>query len=113
MKNVPSVKKNVGEDSARLSPLSFLYFGGIFLLKSIPLPIFWLLETLVILGKLIVGFVLLIAAGFLTAALVTPLWKKVETFDIPMMSKEIFPKACWHLRDYYQLQEPYIITKCF
>ena len=29
------------------------------------------------------------------------------------MKKEIFSKACKHLRDYYQLQEPYIITKCF
>ena len=29
------------------------------------------------------------------------------------MKKEIFSKACEHLRDYYKLQEPYIITKCF
>ena len=33
----------------------FCATGGIFLLKSIPLPNFWLLETLVILGKLIVS----------------------------------------------------------
>ena len=87
--------------------------GGIFLLKSIPLPNFWLLEALAIVAKVIVGFILLIASGVLTAVLVTPLWKKVETFDIPIMKKEIFSKACKHLRDYYQLQEPYIITKCF
>ena len=72
-----------------------------------------LLEALAIVAKVIVGFILLIASGVLTAVLVTPLWKKVETFDIPMMKKEIFSKACKHLRDYYQLQEPYIITKCF
>ena len=87
--------------------------SGIFLLKSIPLPNFWLLEALAIVAKAIVGFILLIASGVLTAVLVTPLWKKVETFDIPMIKKEIFSKACKHLRDYYQLQEPYIITKCF
>lgn len=29
------------------------------------------------------------------------------------MKKKIFSKACSHLRDYYGLQEPYIITKCF
>ena len=29
------------------------------------------------------------------------------------MKKEIFSKACKHLRDYYQLKAPYIITKCF
>ena len=85
----------------------------IFLLKSIPVPNdnFW--EVLVIVGKVIVGFMLLIVSGGLTAILTTPLWKKVETFDIPLMKKEIFSKACKHLRDYYQLQEPYIITKCF
>ena len=85
----------------------------IFLLKSIPVPNdnFW--EVLVIVGKVIVGFILLIVSGGLTAILTTPLWKKVETFDIPLMKKEIFSKACNHLRDYYKLQEPYIITKCF
>ena len=84
-----------------------------FLLKSIPVPNdnFW--EVLVIVGKVIVGFILLIVSGGLTAILTIPLWKKVETFDIPLMKKEIFSKACKHLRDYYQLQEPYIITKCF
>ncbi|MBE6530600.1 MAG: hypothetical protein E7679_00715 [Ruminococcaceae bacterium] len=85
----------------------------IFLLKSIPVPNHILLEALVIVGKVIVGFVLLIVSAGLTAILVTPLWKKVETFDIPLMKKEIFSKACKHLRDYYHLQEPYIITKCF
>ena len=85
----------------------------IFLLKSIPVPNdnFW--KVLVIVGKVIVGFILLIVSGSLTAILTTPLWKKVETFDIPLMKKKIFSKACKHLRDYYQLQEPYIITKCF
>ena len=85
----------------------------IFLLKSIPVPNDNFLEVLVIVGKVIVGFILLIVSGGLTAILTTPLWKKVETFDIPLMKKEIFSKACKHLRDYYQLQEPYIITKCF
>ena len=85
----------------------------IFLLKSIPVPNDNFLEALVIAGKVIVGFILLIVSGGLTAILTTPLWKKVETFDIPLMKKEIFSKACKHLRDYYQLQEPYIITKCF
>ena len=85
----------------------------IFLLKSIPVPNDNFLEVLVIVGRVIVGFILLIVSGGLTAILTTPLWKKVETFDIPLMKKEIFSKACKHLRDYYQLQEPYIITKCF
>lgn len=85
----------------------------IFLLKSIPVPNNKFLEALVIVGKVIVWFIMLIASGGLTAVLTTPLWKKVKSFHIPSMKKEIFSKACKHLRDYYQLQEPYIITKCF
>lgn len=87
--------------------------SGIFLLKSIPLPSAWPLKILVIVGEMIIGFILLIASGVLTVALTMPLWKKVESFHIPSIKKEIFSKACTHLRDYYQLQEPYIITKCF
>lgn len=86
---------------------------GIFLLKSIPLPSSRFLEVLVIVGKVIIGLILLIACGVLTFMLTMPLWKKVESFHIPSMKKEIFSKSCKHLRDYYQLQEPYIITKCF
>ncbi len=87
--------------------------AGIFLLKFIPLPSAWFWKALVIVGEVIIGFILLIACGVLTAALTMPLWKKVESFHIPSMKKAIFSKACKHLRDYYQLQEPYIITKCF
>ena len=90
-----------------------LVISGIFLLKSIPLPSAWFLEILVIIGEVIIGFILLIASGVLTVALTMPLWKKVESFHIPSIKKDIFSKACKHLRDYYQLQEPYLITKCF
>ena len=92
--------------------ISFIV-AGIFLLKSIPLPSAWFLEILVIVGEVIIGFILLIASGVLTVTLTMPLWKKVESFHIPSIKKDIFSKACKHLRDYYQLQEPYLITKCF
>lgn len=87
--------------------------AGVFLLKSIPLPSAWFLKALVLFGEVIIGFILLMACGVLTAALTMPLWKKVDSFHIHSMKKAIFSKACTHLRDYYQLQEPYIITKCF
>jgi len=92
--------------------ISFIV-SGIFLLKSIPLPSVWLLKVLVIVGKVIVGFILLIVGGVITVGLTMPLWKKVESFHIPSIKKEVFSKACGHLREYYELQEPYIITKCF
>ena len=86
---------------------------GIVLLKIIPLPHTWFLKLLVGLSKVAVGFILLIASGFITIILTMPLWKKAGSFHIPTMKKEIFSKACVHLRDYYKLQEPYIVTKCF
>lgn len=86
---------------------------GISLLKSIPASNDCFLKVLVIVGKVIAGFILLIVGGVITVGLTMPLWKKVESFRIPSMKKEIFSKACGHLREYYELQEPYIITKCF
>ena len=87
--------------------------SGILLLKLIPQPNSVLLKCLVVFGKVIAGFILLVVGGALSFGMTSPLWKKVESFHIPSMKKEIFSKACKHLRDYYQLQEPHIITKCF
>lgn len=86
---------------------------GIYLLKSIPQPSDFLLALFVIIVKVVIGFILVIVGGVITVGLTTPLWKKAESLRIPSIKKEIFSKACRHLRDYYELQEPYIITKCF
>lgn len=86
---------------------------GIFLLKSIPVPNAWFLEVLVFVGKVIIGLILLIVGGVITTGVTMPLWKKIASFHIPSMKKKIFSKACGHLREYYELQEPCIITKCF
>ena len=95
--------------------LIFIFFMkfGIFLLDAIPLPSAWLPELLVIIAKAILGLGLLMIGIVFAVALTMPLWKKVESFHIPSMKKEIFSKSCEHLRNYYRLQEPYIITKCF
>ena len=68
---------------------------------------------MVIVGKALAGLVLSILSGVLTYCITFPLWRKAEKYNIPLMKKEIFSKACKHLRDYYGVQEPYIITKCF
>lgn len=87
--------------------------ASVFLLKIIPLPEEEWLEILVTIGKVFGGFLLFFASGFLTYAITYPLWKKVESFQIPQMKKEIFSKACAHLREFYGLQSPYIVTKCY
>lgn len=86
---------------------------GIYWIKSIPHPSFLLWRILVIIGKVLIGLILLIVSTLVTYGLTFPLWRKVESFHLPTMKKEIFSKACGHLRDYYKLQEPYIVTKCF
>lgn len=88
-------------------------FASIYLLKAIPNPSNQWLATLVMTGKVIAGFILLIISGFLTYGLTFLLWKKVEKFNIPLMKKEIFSEACKHLREYYGVQDPYIVTKCY
>lgn len=88
-------------------------FAGICLVTLIPKPDGWFWEFLVLVGKAMAGVVLLIVCGFLTAGLTRSLWKKVESCRLPLIKKEIFSKACGHLREYYELQEPYIVTKCF
>lgn len=86
---------------------------GFFLLKSIPLPNTWFFKALITVGKVIVGIIVLIVGGVITAGLTSPLWNKAVSIHAPTIKKEILSSACGHLRDYYGLQEPYIITKCF
>lgn len=88
--------------------------GGCFLMESkMPQPDGWFLRLLVGLCKLALGMVLVVASGGVTVVLTMPLWKKLRSFSLPAMKQEIFAKACKHLRDYYGLREPYLITKCF
>ena len=91
-----------------------LFFSlGCFLISMIPAPSWWLWKMLIMVGKGIAVFFGAIASGILTGILTTPLWKKVESFNIPLMKKEILSKACAPLREYYGIEEPYIVTKCF
>ena len=91
----------------------FCLVAGIFLLKAIPQQNTWFLKLLIVICKVVIGLILLVISGVVTFGLTMPLWRKVDSFRIPAMKKEIFTKACGHLRNFYGLQEPYIITKCF
>jgi hypothetical protein len=94
-----------------------LFFGligaSICLLIWIPDPNGVIWEILAIVGKIALGFLLFLISLFLLAVCVTPLWNKVESMQLSSIKKEFFSNACKHLRDYYQLQEPCIVTKCF
>ena len=57
------------------------------LIVKIPVPINLWLETLVIIGKILLFFALLIVNAILTYVITIPLWKKVGSFNLPMMKK--------------------------
>ena len=82
-------------------------------LKSIPAPKELFFRILSTTGKIIVGFFLSILGGVLAILLTTPVLKKLESCQIPAMKKDIFSKACSHLREYYGIQKSYLLTKCF
>lgn len=70
-------------------------------------------EILYYIGIVLISFVLFIASAFLAYGITVPFLKKADRYNVPVMKKEILSKACAHLREYYQLQEPYIVTKCY
>ena len=86
---------------------------GIILLKSTPSPDAWGWSFLLEIGKGFASIIIMVVGAALAGGLTMPLWKKVESFHLPSMKKAALAKACSHLRDYYGLQEPFIITKCF
>ena len=94
-----------------------LYFlcmsAGICLIKWIPQPVGWFWRFLVFVAKVMMGIILFAVSLIIVSGLTFPLWKKVRSFQLPAMKKEICSNACGHLRAYYKLQEPYIITKCY
>ena len=82
-------------------------------LKLVPTPKELFFRILSTIGKIIIAFFLSILGGFLALIITTPVQRKLESYKIPALKKDIFRKACAHLREYYGLKEPFILTKCF
>lgn len=55
-----------------------------------------------------IGMILSIVIGLLISV---PIWKRANRRTISR--QDILSKACEHLREYYGLQDPCIVTKCF
>lgn len=86
---------------------------GVYLIELTPQPNGLVAGIFVAIGKVMIFLIWLIVSVLLTFGFTHPLWEDVESLHLPTMKKEILSKACSHLRDYYELQEPYIVTKCF
>lgn len=93
--------------------LSASFVASIVLNDFIPGPSAWYWFVPYFIGKGLITGIMLIVGCVLGFVLVKPLLEKIDSFRIPSMKKEIFSKACAHLRNYYNLQKPYIVTKCF
>ena len=90
-----------------------LFYAEFVLIKMIPLPNHLVLRVLVSAGLWILGAVLMIPLAIFSCALTRPLWNKAERCSLPAIKKETLSKATLHLRNYYGLSQPYLLTKCF
>ena len=103
---------------ACLAPVVFLaFFGGGFLLclwglKHIPVPKSIILAILRHIGVFILGIGGFLVSCILGAVAATPIYNKVDKSQMNM-TRKITSQACEHLRKFYGLQEPCIVTKCY
>jgi len=83
------------------------------LLIMIPKPDEIALRVLAGIGLILLGLLMLMLSAIIALILTIPILEKAIKYRLPEIKKEILSKATAHLRDYYDLNEPYIITKCF
>ncbi len=83
------------------------WLAGIFFTASFGLP------TGLRFIEVIFDLLFLIISALLAFALTIPLWGKVESLHLLKIKKEVQSKMNAHLREYYEFNEPYVITKCF
>ena len=95
----------------------FAFLGCGFLLclwglEQIPVPKFIILAILRHIGVFILGIGGFLVSFILGAVAATPIYNKVDKNQMNM-TRKITSQACEHLRKYYGLQEPCIVTKCY
>ena len=85
-------------------------------LKQIPVPQNIFLAILRYVGVSFLGIVGFLFSILIAAILSSPLFEKSSKFYKQLdgsWRQDVFSQACEHLREYYGLQEPCIVTKCF
>lgn len=83
------------------------------LFQRIPLPEALFFRVLIIAGLIALGLLAVALSAYFSYILTIPVWNQAEKYSLPAIKKEILSKAPAHLRDYYGLNEPYMVTKCF
>lgn len=101
--------------------LLLTFLSGSFLLclwglKQIPVPQNIFLAILRYVGVFFLGIVGLLFSILIAAILSSPLFEKSSKFYKQLDSswrRGVLSQACEHLREFYGLQEPCIVTKCY
>ena len=95
-----------------------VFFGGFFAVNMLighflPKTESILLGILIGFGVVLLEVVCAVLLAILAYNAGLPFEKISEKYKLPPRKKELFSAACKHLRGYYGLGEPYIVTKCF
>ncbi len=116
-----SEKKRVIRKNQLLSAISVVVFVcvlfacdgfGIWVTEMIPLPENGFLKFLSRIGDFAIKGVAFIVGLILGVCAVIPVLRKRDTIS-PDIERSIRAKACDYLRQYYGLQDPCIVTKCY
>lgn len=89
-----------------------LVIGSFWLLERIPEEEWILLQILSVILKIILYPVTVIVSALIGALVAMPFWSKRNTGE-RRARQRLLSEACEHLREYYQLQEPCLVTKCY
>lgn len=98
--------------ATQIVSFSLLYGSVIALAILTPIPQTPWIETLVVVSMVIDHIAAFPLCAALAYRISLPLRARGLS-DTAVMKKEILAKACKHLREYYGLTEPYLITKCY
>ena len=85
---------------------------GAFTIMQIPVPQNVFFEIVWVVGILILVLVTILISFCIGGFVSSPIWSK-NNFDYYDSRSKIFSEACARLREYYGLQEPCLVTKCY
>lgn len=95
-----------------ISVAGICFVGCGIAIGQIPKPENWLLVIFFAVGEGILFFIALTVSVIIGMLASAPIFNKLST-DRRVIEKDILSKACAYLREYYELQEPCIVTKCY
>lgn len=95
-----------------ISLFVILYGLFIYLLTLIPKPDTTFLAVIYGIGCALLGIIGLIVCAIIICIPITKLMNRVE-YDLPKIQRKFISKACENVREFYGVNEEYLLTKCF